>query len=79
MPFVALLLLLATWSVPQAARTIWGLGVVSVFLHSLVDFNLQVPAIAAWTFVLLGAVCAEANSRTRSKQHKEKPAFIRLG
>jgi len=78
-PFVALLLLLAMWSVPQAARSIWGLGVVSVFLHSLVDFNLQLPALAAWTFVLLGAVCAEANSRTRSKQHREKPAFIRLG
>jgi len=59
LPFVAVLLLLAMWSIPRATRSIWGLGVISVFLHSLVDFNLQLPAIAAWTFVLLGGVAAE--------------------
>ena len=76
LPFTALVLVLALWSVPKAARSIWGLGIISVFLHSLVDFHLQKPAIAAWMFVLLGAVCAEANSRTRSKQHREEPAYI---
>ena len=64
LPFVALLLILAMWSVPRAVRSIWGLGAVSVFLHSLVDFNLQLPAIAAWTFVLLGGVAAEERSVT---------------
>ena len=59
LPFVAVLLLLAMWSIPRATRSIWGLGVISVFLHSLVDFNLQLPAIAAWIFVLLGGVAAE--------------------
>lgn len=71
LPFVALLLLLAMWSSPRAVRSIWGLGVVSVFLHSLVDFNLQLPAIAAWTFVLLGGVAAEARSPVSPKQPVE--------
>jgi hypothetical protein len=50
-----------------------GLGVVSVFLHSLVDFNLQLPAIAAWTFVLLGGVAAETHSPLTLKQPDEFP------
>ena len=60
LPLVTLLFVLAIWSVPQAARSIWGLGVVSLFLHSLVDFNLRLPPIAAWTFVLLGASARNA-------------------
>ena len=71
LPFVALLLILAMWSVPRAVRSIWGLGAVSVFLHSLVDFNLQLPAIAAWTFVLLGGVAAEERSPVTLKQPDE--------
>jgi len=76
LPFAALMAVLALWSVPKAVRSIWGLGIISVLLHSLVDFHLQKPAIAAWMFVLLGAVCAEGNSRTRSKQRREEPADI---
>ena len=71
LPFVTLLFVLAIWSVPQAVRSIWGLGVVSVFLHSLVDFNLQLPAIAAWTFLLLGGVAADAHSPLTLKQPEE--------
>jgi O-antigen ligase len=76
LPFATLMVVLALWSVPRAARSIWGLGIISVFLHSLVDFHLQKPAIAAWMFVLLGAVSAEANSRTGSKQGSEEPDYI---
>jgi len=70
------MVVLALWSVPKAVRSIWGLGIISVLLHSLVDFHLQKPAIAAWMVVLLGAVCAQGNSRTRSKQRREEPADI---
>ena len=76
LPFAALIVVVALWSAPKAVRSIWGLGIISVWLHSLVDFHLQKPAIAAWMFVLLGAVCAEGHSRTRSQQHREEPAEI---
>ena len=76
LPLLTLLIVLALWSVPQAVRSIWGLGVVAIFLHSLVDFNLQLPSIAAWTFVLLGAVTADAHSSARSQPSSDAPADV---
>jgi len=57
-PFALLLLAVAGWSARQALRLPWGLGVPSVFLHSLVDFPLQHPALAVLAYSLLGAMAA---------------------
>jgi len=59
-PFFAMLLSIFLWSLRYAIRFPWGVGVVAVFLHSLVDFPLQKPSLAALTFVLLGALAASA-------------------
>ncbi len=37
-------------------RTIWGLGVVFVFLHSFIDYPMREPVIGAILFVLIGAM-----------------------
>src|SRR5450755_3131725 len=54
-PFIGCLLAIALWSAPRLMRSVWGLGVLTVWLHSVVDFPMQAPALALWTFVLLGA------------------------
>ncbi len=59
LPFLACLLAVAFWSAPRLVHSLWGLGVLSVWLHSLIDFPLQKPALALWVFVLLGAACAQ--------------------
>jgi O-antigen ligase len=56
--FAVLLLAVAVWSARQALRLPWGLGVPSVFLHSVVDFPLQHPALAVLAYALLGALAA---------------------
>ena len=58
LPFVLLLLAVAVWSARLALRRPWGLGVPAVFLHSLVDFPLQHPALNMPLFTLLGAMAA---------------------
>jgi O-antigen ligase len=58
-PFSLMLLAIAVWSVPRAFRTLWGIGIVAVFVHSLVDFPLQKPALELWLFAMLGALAAE--------------------
>ena len=63
-PFLAFLLSVAAWAVAPAVRSIWGIGVLSVFLHALVDYPMQRLGLAAWVFVLLGALAAE-NARGR--------------
>jgi O-antigen ligase len=41
-----------------AWRTIWGLGVVFVFLHSFIDYPTREPVIGAILFILIGAMIA---------------------
>ncbi len=62
-PFLLLLASAAAWSVAPAVRSIWGIGLISVFLHALVDYPMQRLGLAAWVFVLLGALAAEERAR----------------
>jgi O-antigen ligase len=55
-PLLLLMLSIAAASFRPAMRSGWGLGIYVVFLHSLVDFPLQIPAIAALLFTFLAAL-----------------------
>lgn len=55
-PALFLLAPIALLTLRRAVREGWALGVHAVFLHSLVDFPLQIPAIAFLLFTLLGAL-----------------------
>jgi O-antigen ligase len=54
-PFFLLLVAAVGGAVPAAFRSLWGLGLLAVFLHCLVDYPMQQrPALAAFFFALLG-------------------------
>ena len=59
LPLFACLLAVALWAAPRAVRSLWGVGVLAVLLHSLVDFPMQKPALALGLFILLGALAAQ--------------------
>jgi len=65
LPFLVLLLSVALWGARLAIRFPWGVGIVSAFCHSAVDFPMQRPALAALVFALLGAAAA-ADGRCHS-------------
>jgi O-antigen ligase len=45
---------------PAAARSLWGMGVIAVFVHAAVDYPFeQRPALAAYFFALMGVLAAE--------------------
>jgi O-antigen ligase len=57
--FLALMLAVAGWSVGPALRSLWGVGILSVWLHALIDYPMQQrPALAAFFFALLGVLAA---------------------
>ena len=57
--FLALMLAIAGWSVGPAVRSLWGVGILSVWLHALIDYPMQQrPALAAFFFALLGTLAA---------------------
>ncbi len=60
LPFVTPVAALACAALFYSARRRWGIGVAAVFLHALVDYPFQKPALAALTLALLGALAADA-------------------
>jgi O-antigen ligase len=63
-PFFAIMLAIAALLISPACRSLWGLGLLTVFLHALVDYPMQQrPALAAFFFALAG-VLASVNART---------------
>jgi O-antigen ligase len=64
LPFFALLLVLAAAAARPAARSLWGLGIMTVFVHCLVDYPMQQrPALAAFFFAMLGMAMAGGSRR----------------
>lgn len=56
-PFLLIMLGVVAWSVRPAVRSLWGIGVLAVFVHCLVDYPMQQrPALAAFFFAMLGTL-----------------------
>jgi len=72
LPFFLILLSLALIVLPAALRSLWGIGLLSVWIHCLVEYPLQQrPGVAAWFFVLLGLLAAERiSARIRKRNAK---------
>jgi O-antigen ligase len=54
----AMMLSLAVMTLRPAVRSVWGIGIVAVWLHCLVDYPLQNPVMAGWFFLLAGILAA---------------------
>jgi hypothetical protein len=63
LPFGIMLASLFIWSLRPAFRSVWGLGVLAVFLHAMVDYPFSRPALGAWPILVLSMVVAAAESR----------------
>jgi O-antigen polymerase len=58
LPFLALLLSVAVWSAWKTWQIPGAMGIPCVFLHCLVDYPMQEPALSTLVFVLLGGLAA---------------------
>lgn len=65
-PFLAITLVFAALTVGPAIRSVWGLGLLSVYLHALVDYPMQRLGLALWIFVLAAAVTAAEREQRRT-------------
>ncbi len=55
-PFLLLMAILVLWTARPAVQSVWGLGVLSVMAHSLVDYPIREPVLSFLWFALAGAV-----------------------
>ena len=59
-PFFLLMVAVAGGAVRPAFRSLWGLGLLAVFVHCFVDYPMQQrPALAAFFFAMLGILMAQ--------------------
>jgi O-antigen ligase len=80
LPFLALMLAIAGWSVGPAVRSLWGVGILSVWLHALVDYPMQQrPALSAFFFALLGALAATTAATSETTARDDAQTTPRLG
>jgi O-antigen ligase len=57
-PFAAVWIFLTIFITRAALRSIWGVGILAVFVHALVDYPFAKLGVAAWLFALLGGLLA---------------------
>ncbi len=66
LPLLLMMLAFAALLARPAVHSLWGLGILSVLVHCLVDYPLQQrPALAGWFFALAGVLAAAARAEPR--------------
>ena len=53
LPFAALMAVIFIWSIGPAVSSIWGVGVVAIGIHALVDYPFARLGVCAWYFALV--------------------------
>jgi O-antigen ligase len=60
-PLALLTIWMAGLTLRGAVDSLWGLGVLAVWAHSLVDAPMQNPIMAAWVFLMAGLLAARSS------------------
>lgn len=68
-PFALVIAALTIWVGGPSLRSVWGLGILSVMIHSWVDYPLRDPAIAFLWFGMAGAL-TRIGDRTAEKSRR---------
>ena len=72
-PFSIMLASLVLWSLRPAFHSIWGLGVLAVFLHAIVDFPFSRPALGSWPILILALLAFTSTEPHNSGTESECP------
>jgi O-antigen ligase len=74
LPLLGLMVAVFLWSIRPAIRSVWGIGVLSVFIHSWVDFPFVFLPLAIWIFVMLGLLAAFDQDWKRARRQPKTAA-----
>jgi len=72
LPLFLLMIGFVAWHVGPALESVWGLGILAVFVHALVDYPLQRIGVAGWVVVMMAAVAAESHRRRLPLDHSHR-------
>jgi O-antigen ligase len=69
-PFGIVIATLFGWCIVPAFRSVWGMGVIAVFLHAAVDYPFSRPALGSWTIVIIAMLAAREVGRKRRVEER---------
>jgi O-antigen ligase len=69
LPYALAWVVVAASIARPAARSIWGWGVIAIFLHAFVDYPFARFGVSAWTMTLIGALCADDKREVSVRRH----------
>jgi O-antigen ligase len=72
LPLLGIMAALAVWAIPRAVRTGWGIGIVAIFIHCLVDYPIQRAGVALVMFAMLAAVASDAHATAATGRLKAR-------
>ncbi len=78
-PFFLLMAALVVWLVKPSLQSVWGLGVLSVMIHSYVDYPLRDPSLGFLWFTLAGALTQVSARRSAPASDSKTPDEIHQG
>ena len=64
-PFAALMLAVFVWSVRPAVESVWGIGLVAICLHAMVDYPFARLGVCGWYFALVPMLASQVDERRR--------------
>lgn len=68
-PLALIWLVLVLGVCVPAVRSVWGIGILAVFLHALVDYPFARFGLTAWNFALMGTLSAASVREVSSAAH----------
>ena len=77
-PFGIAMASLFVWCLRPAYRSVWGLGVIAVFIHAAVDYPFSRVAVGAWPFLIVAMLAAREAGR-RKESGAEAPGLPSSG
>jgi O-antigen ligase len=69
-PYACIMLALIVWTIRPALRSVWGIGVLALYLHALVDYPFARLGTSAWFFVLCGMLATQSGMPRRSSHRR---------
>jgi O-antigen ligase len=64
----AAMFLLFLWCLRPAIQSVWGLGLIAVFLHAAVDYPFSRPALGGWYILLLATLSSWSEKQAEKRK-----------
>jgi O-antigen ligase len=72
-PYACLMLVLIVWTIRPALRSVWGLGLLALCVHALVDYPFAHLSVCGWYFALAGMLAANQDEEASMKRLRSIP------